>query len=460
MGGAVSAPKHYVSKKPRVLVRAKNDPPAMYDGPCPEGSLTFIHFNDVYNVEGAGKKKGGAARFVAAVTRCRAEALDRGEADPLCLFSGDCFNPSIMSTVVRGEQMPLVLNAAGVMAGCLGNHDFDHGPERLGELIAMCRFPWLLSNATLKCSGDVGGGEYTMAAGAGGGGGVPLARGARPYTIVERGGRKIGLIGLIEEEWLLTLVGLRRDDIEFEDFRVAGARLARLLRAPPHSVDLVVALTHMRQPNDEALAHACGPHSHRDRGGDGDGGWIDLILAGHDHHYGVTENNGCKIFKSGTDFEVLSTVTVSFPARAPATGGSGRDRNAPHGKTTVSVAVASVGIVAPGGGGAPSSPEGCVAGGGRFPGGNGAPQSPLEAALDAGREGEDGSQPPGCAYVSAHARIDVTPAEFGDGDDALATALAPFESRVNAMLGAQLCVSAVMLDSRRETIRLGEVRRR
>ena len=217
--------------------------------------------------------------------------------------------------------------------------------------------------------------------------------------------------------------------LPLQDFRVAGARLARLLRAPPHSVDLVVALTHMRQPNDEALA--------RD-------GSIDLILAGHDHHYGVTENNSCKIFKSGTDFETFSTVTVTFPARAPAASP----------RKTTTVAVTSVGMP-------PSAPEGGTAVRYDPGGGSGEPQSPLEAALDAGLEREeDGSQqPPRGAYVSAYARVDVTPAAFGDGDAALAAELAPFEARVNAMLGAQLCVSAVELDSRREAIRLGEVRR-
>ena len=68
--------------------------------------LTILHFNDVYNVEGAGKPAGGAARFAAALRAERARAAAGGR-DALCVFSGDCMNPSIMSTVVRGEQMPL-----------------------------------------------------------------------------------------------------------------------------------------------------------------------------------------------------------------------------------------------------------------------------------------------------------------------------------------------------------------
>jgi hypothetical protein len=98
--------------------------------------LAIAHFNDVYNVEQSKKKAvGSAARFVAALKRFHDEA----SAPAVCFFSGDCFNPSIMSTVVKGAQMPLVLNAAQVRCAVVGNHDFDHGPERLTELIAKVR---------------------------------------------------------------------------------------------------------------------------------------------------------------------------------------------------------------------------------------------------------------------------------------------------------------------------------
>ena len=42
-----------------------------------------------------------------------------------------------------------------------------------------------------------------------------------------------------------------------------------------HSVDIIIALTHMRWNNDRRLA-ACAKH-------------VDLILGGHDHNYGVEE---------------------------------------------------------------------------------------------------------------------------------------------------------------------------
>ena len=53
-------------------------------------TITLIHFNDVYNVDSRGVEPvGGAARFLTAV-----KAASR-DCNPLILFSGDIFAPSI-----------------------------------------------------------------------------------------------------------------------------------------------------------------------------------------------------------------------------------------------------------------------------------------------------------------------------------------------------------------------------
>lgn len=64
-----------------------------------------------------------------------------------------------------------------------------------------------------------------------------------------------------------------------------------------HKVDVVVALTHMRQPNDIILAESVAG--------------IDLVLGGHDHFYAVTQCGTCTVVKSGTDFREFSVVDVS-----------------------------------------------------------------------------------------------------------------------------------------------------
>ncbi|MGH2375788.1 MAG: bifunctional metallophosphatase/5'-nucleotidase, partial [bacterium] len=62
------------------------------------------------------------------------------------LFAGDLISPSIESSVFRGAQMIDGLNALGVSAAVLGNHEFDFGPAVLQERLAESRFPWLGTN--------------------------------------------------------------------------------------------------------------------------------------------------------------------------------------------------------------------------------------------------------------------------------------------------------------------------
>jgi len=57
--------------------------------PVPSRTITIVHFNDVYNIESRTQEPvGGAARFVTDVSQL-------ASSNPLVLFSGDAFNPSI-----------------------------------------------------------------------------------------------------------------------------------------------------------------------------------------------------------------------------------------------------------------------------------------------------------------------------------------------------------------------------
>ena len=78
-------------------------------------NATFLHFNDVYNAE-------KSPPFVTSVKRTRAEIKDGQGRDVFTIFSGDAFSPSIMSTILRGEQMVPVLNAIGIDVACLGEN--------------------------------------------------------------------------------------------------------------------------------------------------------------------------------------------------------------------------------------------------------------------------------------------------------------------------------------------------
>jgi 5'-nucleotidase len=157
---------------------------------------------------------GGAARFVTKVQSYREGGSAYDGHEPLVLFSGDAFNPSITSTVTKGKQMVPALNAIGIQAAVYGNHDFDFGLENLETLVAGTNFPWLMSNVRAAHGlpqatsppwpSPIWQVQYKPT-------GRALADGLESL-VVEWGGRKIGLLGLVEWEWMATLATISEED--------------------------------------------------------------------------------------------------------------------------------------------------------------------------------------------------------------------------------------------------------
>ena len=148
--------------------------------------------------------------------------------------------------------------------------------DHLEEMVAQTDFPWFLSNVYDRFSSDT------------------LGHGV-VSRLIRWSGLEIGLMGLVEEEWLDTLGTVDKGDLQYVDYVSVGGELAGALRS--QGAELVVALTHMRWHNDARLA--------------AEAPGLDLILGGHDHQYGVREVNGVPIVKSGSDFRFLSKVDVS-----------------------------------------------------------------------------------------------------------------------------------------------------
>lgn len=251
-------------------------------------SLTILHFNDVYNVQEREKEPvGGAARFKTKLASLR-------ELEPLVMFSGDALNPSNISVITRGEHMVPVLNALGVDVAVYGNHDFDFGVEHLVELAQRMNFPWLMSNVHDKKTGKL------------------LADGREKLVFTWKG-RKIGVIGLVELDWFYTLSTIEPDEIAYTDYVTAAKELVPQLIE--EGCELIVALTHMRVPNDTRLAEEV-PEIH-------------LILGGHDHHYELTRVGQVTMLKSGSDFREFSQITVRFSSSS-----SSKERESPVSEST------------------------------------------------------------------------------------------------------------------------------
>ncbi|KXZ56803.1 hypothetical protein GPECTOR_1g723 [Gonium pectorale] len=180
-----------------------------------------------------------------------------------------------------GKQMVPILNEIGVNVSCIGNHEFDYGLDNLVKLNSQCKFPWLMANVLER------GTDFPYA-------------GAGTTWIQDWNGIKVGVVGLVEEEWLETLGAVNVSDMIYQDFVEVGREAARAMKAK--GAELLIALTHMREPNDRKLAAEV-PEFH-------------LILGGHDHHYvtGFIEPHNNLLVKSGTDFRDLSLIEIEFPA--------------------------------------------------------------------------------------------------------------------------------------------------
>jgi len=125
----------------------------------------------------------------------------------------------------------------------------DYGVENMVTLNKQCKFPWLMANVLDKKTGQ------------------PLGE-AGKSVMIKWQGRKVGIVGLVEEEWIATLGTINPEDVTYVDFVTEGRRLARELKE--QGAELLIALTHMRVPNDIKLAEEVEE--------------FDIIAGGHDHH--------------------------------------------------------------------------------------------------------------------------------------------------------------------------------
>ncbi|CCM02861.1 uncharacterized protein FIBRA_04973 [Fibroporia radiculosa] len=285
-------------------------------------SLSILHFNDVYRVQPFKLSPNSpetidVTQWAAMLDDVRDQWPMRvdGKRDGLVLFSGDIFSPSMESSVTRGSHMVPVLNAIAPDVAMTGNHDFDFA------LTDRSLQPWLLSNIIDSKTSRVP--EHV-----------------HEFQVLERSGVRVGVIGLVEKEWIGT-VSSWPENFQYKDMAQASIGLSKRLRDPKgeHKCDIVIALTHARVPNDVALAKAIkasSPFAQEANPIESEHG-VDLILGGHDHLYfvshGVTAWEGYDItepvlgaeadegdvlvVKSGCDFRDLSEFTLELADTPP-----------------------------------------------------------------------------------------------------------------------------------------------
>ena len=159
-----------------------------------------------------------------------------GQPKPLTFFSGDAFNPSLESSVTKGRHMVPVLNRIGTDVACLGNHDLDFGVDQLKYLAGQCDFPWLVANVEDPALGE----------------GVSIGGLSKTVMLQSSNGLKVGVIGLVEREWLDTINSLP-PNLKYTSASATAIALVPALREA--GADMIVCVSHQREPNDVSSLH-------------------------------------------------------------------------------------------------------------------------------------------------------------------------------------------------------------
>jgi 5'-nucleotidase len=207
------------------------EPISKYDSGCRDGD----------NAEG--KCFGGSARLVSAISEARGRSNNS-----ILVDGGDQFQGSLFYTYYKGKAAAEMMNKMGYDGMTVGNHEFDDGPEVLRGFMDAVGFPVLMSNADVSQE-------------------PALADVLKKSTVIERGGEKIGLIGLTPED--THELASPGKNITFSD--PVGAVQSEVDRLTAEGVNKIIVLSHSGYGVDQQIAA-------QTKG-------IDVIVGGHTNTY-------------------------------------------------------------------------------------------------------------------------------------------------------------------------------
>ncbi|XP_058066411.1 apyrase-like [Anopheles bellator] len=225
--------------------------------------LSLIHINDVHahweEIDAAGvtcdskqtaaeECLGGYARTVTIVRR-----LLKERQNPVYLNIGDNFQGTLWYNIHRWNATAFFLNLLPADALTVGNHEFDDGIAGVVPFLEAVESPVLLVNVDNSKE--------------------PAFSKFRRSMVLERAGRKIGLIGVI----LRTTYNMADTGaLVFQD--EADAVRAEADRLAADGVDIVVVLSHCGLDVDHIIAENGGPN-------------VDIVVGGHSHSFLYTGAN-------------------------------------------------------------------------------------------------------------------------------------------------------------------------
>ncbi len=160
-------------------------------------------------------------------------ALLAGEKLPyLLLDSGDMFQGTPEGILTKGMASAVLMNRLGYAAAVPGNHDYDYGEGPLKAMVSSAAFAMLGANVYYKE------------------GGAPASY-LKPYVILEKGGKRIAVLGLMNRYTSTLTFPPYVKHLEFRDGAAEAARLLPELKE--RGADAVIVIAHEGLSDDLSL---------------------------------------------------------------------------------------------------------------------------------------------------------------------------------------------------------------
>ncbi|XP_034475422.1 apyrase isoform X3 [Drosophila innubila] len=188
---------------------------------------------------------GGYARTVYTVKRLLEQQKDL---NPIYINAGDSFQGTLWYNIGRWNVTQQFLNMLPAEAMTLGNHEFDHGVEGVVPFLKTVETSMLVAN--MDCAHE------------------PLMEGLyKKSEIIERSGRKIGLIGVIlETTYDLANTGKLIFRNESDAIREEAALLKN------QGANIIIVISHCGYEVDKTIARVAGDV-------------VDVIVGSHSHTF-------------------------------------------------------------------------------------------------------------------------------------------------------------------------------
>lgn len=196
--------------------------------------LTILHVNDTHSHidpqrSGDYKGRGGVIEQAAYIDSVRCAD---GKRNVLLVHAGDFSQGTSYFTELGGNIEIDVLNALRFDVVTLGNHEFDNGIEELSRRLKNLEAEVVCANYDFE--------------------GTALDGLVKPYTIIRRGGKKIGIIGLLTDIMEVVDADIARMLTYQEPSQVVN-RLSGYLKEEK-DCDMVICLSHLGYGEDKELA--------------------------------------------------------------------------------------------------------------------------------------------------------------------------------------------------------------